>query len=40
MINPGAAGRIGFHDRRSLAILEVDGGVEWRFVDLGPRSAR
>ncbi len=40
IINPGAAGRAGFHERRSIAILNVDRGVEWEFIDLGPRSAR
>lgn len=39
-INPGAAGRSGFHDRRTVAILTIDHGVEWEFIDLGPRSAR
>jgi putative phosphoesterase len=41
LINPGAAGRSGFHERRSVAILEIeDGGVDWEFIDLGPRSGR
>ena len=40
MINPGAAGRMGFHERRSVAILEINGGLEWKFVDLGPRNGR
>jgi putative phosphoesterase len=40
IINPGAAGRAGFHDRRSVAILNVDNGIDWEFIDLGPRSAR
>jgi putative phosphoesterase len=37
-INPGAAGRRGFHARRSAAILEERHG-EWglRFIDLGAR---
>lgn len=39
-INPGSAGRSGFHDRRTIAILTIDNGVEWEFLDLGPRSAR
>jgi putative phosphoesterase len=41
LINPGAAGRSGFHERRSVAILEIDSGdVDWEFIDLGPRSGR
>ena len=40
MINPGAAGRMGFHERRSIAILEISDELEWEFVDLGPRNGR
>jgi putative phosphoesterase len=40
-LNPGAAGRRGFHTRRSVAILEItDGRPECHFIDLGPRSQR
>jgi putative phosphoesterase len=39
LINPGAAGRRGFHARRSVAVLALEHGVSWTFVDLGPRSA-
>ncbi|MGH2632480.1 MAG: metallophosphoesterase family protein, partial [Tepidiformaceae bacterium] len=40
LFNPGAAGRRGFHARRSVALLTVEEGSEphCEFVDLGPRS--
>jgi hypothetical protein len=40
LINPGAAGRRGFHTRRSVAVLTL-GGQEplVEVVDLGPRPA-
>ena len=39
-INPGAAGRRGFHRQRSVALLRIETGVVSReFIDLGPRSA-
>jgi uncharacterized protein len=39
-VNPGAAGRRGFHRERSVAVLEVDEGrAAVTFVPLGPRSA-
>ncbi len=39
LLNPGAAGRRGFHVRRSVATLELGGGeVRWSFTDLGPRA--
>jgi putative phosphoesterase len=39
-LNPGAAGRRGFHQRRSVAVLTVEGGAEptCTFLDLGLRS--
>jgi putative phosphoesterase len=40
LINPGAAGRRGFHLRRSVAVLELGADLSWKFIDLGPRSAR
>ena len=40
-VNPGAAGRRGFHTERSVAVLELDA---WppriEIIPLGPRSAR
>jgi putative phosphoesterase len=37
-VNPGAAGRRGFHASRSIAIVEVSGGsLNVEFVDLGRR---
>ena len=41
LFNPGAAGRRGFHVRRSVAVLEVEPGTEprCRFIDLGGRRA-
>lgn len=39
-VNPGAAGRRGFHPGRSVAILHLaDGSADVEFVDLGPRAA-
>jgi uncharacterized protein len=37
-VNPGAAGRVGFHREITLGLLQVDG-KEWRaqIVSLGPR---
>ena len=38
-LNPGAAGRRGFHRERSVALLRIETGVvTCEFVDLGPRS--
>ena len=37
-INPGAAGRRGFHRARSVALLRIEAAVTCEFVDLGPRS--
>lgn len=38
LLNPGAAGRRGFHSQRSVALLNLEAGRrEMRFVDLGPR---
>ena len=40
-INPGAAGRRGFHSERSLALLELDSGEpRVEIIPLGPRSAK
>jgi len=40
-INPGAAGRRGFHSERSLALLELeDGPARVEIVPLGPRSTK
>jgi putative phosphoesterase len=40
LLNPGAAGRRGFHTRRSVARLSMDGTrMEWEFVDLGARAS-
>ncbi|MPZ22175.1 MAG: YfcE family phosphodiesterase [Dehalococcoidia bacterium] len=39
LVNPGAAGRQGFHSVVSAALLEViDGRAEVRLAELGPRS--
>ena len=39
-INPGAAGRRGFHRERSVALLRIEPGVvACEFIDLGLRSA-
>ncbi|MGE5594855.1 MAG: metallophosphoesterase family protein [Hyphomicrobiales bacterium] len=39
-VNPGAAGRRGFHRERSVALLDARPGASTvTFVDLGPRSA-
>ncbi|HZP56715.1 MAG TPA: metallophosphoesterase family protein [Dehalococcoidia bacterium] len=39
-VNPGAAGRVGFHRTLSLALLETrDGAVAVEPVELGPRLA-
>ena len=42
LFNPGAAGRRGFHARRSVAVLTLVAGAEpnCQFIDLGPRSGR
>jgi len=39
VVNPGAAGRRGFHDRRTAALLELEPGRPplVRLIDLGPR---
>jgi uncharacterized protein len=40
-VNPGAAGRRGFHRGRSVALLDMDTkGLAVRFVELGLRGAR
>ncbi len=37
-VNPGAAGRVGFHRRRWVALLDCNGGVPHvQHIDLGPR---
>jgi putative phosphoesterase len=37
-LNPGAAGRIGFHKLQTAALLRIDGGViDARIVELGAR---
>jgi putative phosphoesterase len=37
-VNPGAAGRAGFHRVQTVALLSIAGGeVEARIVELGPR---
>ncbi len=39
-VNPGAAGRAGFHRLQTVALLRVERGVvDARIVDLGPREA-
>jgi putative phosphoesterase len=40
-LNPGAAGRRGFHHRRSLLVVDLLQGepASWQFTDLGPRVA-
>ena len=39
-VNPGAAGRVGFHQEVTLALLRVeDGRLEAELVSLGPRVA-
>ncbi len=42
LLNPGAAGRRGFHRERSVALLEVAAGAPPRVqpISLGPRSQR
>lgn len=38
-LNPGAAGRRGFHTTRSIALLTLEPGLRRvEFIDLGPRS--
>jgi putative phosphoesterase len=40
-INPGAAGRAGFHRVQTVALLRIDGAqLDARIVELGPREAR
>lgn len=41
LVNPGAAGRRGFHRERSVALLELEPARQpaVEFIDLGPRSA-
>ena len=40
-VNPGAAGRVGFHRVLSVALLRIeDGGLTPTLVELGPRLAR
>ena len=37
-INPGAAGRVGFHRTQTLALLTIEGvAVQARIVDMGGR---
>lgn len=40
-VNPGAAGRAGFHKLQTVALMRVEGGaaVETRIVELGAREA-
>ncbi len=40
-VNPGAAGRVGFHKRQTVALMRVDAGriAETGIVDLGLREA-
>ena len=39
-LNPGAAGRRGFHRRQSVALLRIQSGVpSGELIDLGPREA-
>jgi len=39
-VNPGAAGRVGFHRLQTVALLTIaDGGVDARIVELGPRQS-
>jgi hypothetical protein len=39
-VNPGAAGRAGFHRVQTVALLTIDGGdVDARIVELGPRQS-
>jgi putative phosphoesterase len=37
-LNPGAAGRQGFHRERSVAVLELDERPRASFLPLGPKS--
>ena len=39
-VNPGAAGRRGFHTERTLALLDLGAAPRVTTVALGPRSAR
>lgn len=40
-VNPGAAGRVGFHRVQSVALLTIDEGeIDARIVELGAREAR
>jgi uncharacterized protein len=39
-LNPGAAGRQGFHRERSVALLEIGSRLSAEIVLLGPRSAK
>lgn len=41
-VNPGAAGRVGFHRMQTVALLEATRGhiAEARIVELGPREQR
>ncbi len=40
-VNPGAAGRAGFHRLQTVALMRIDGGAiaETRIVELGARQA-
>jgi putative phosphoesterase len=41
LVNPGAAGRAGFHRIQTVALIEVGGGdFRARIVELGPREPR
>ena len=39
-LNPGAAGRQGFHRLRTVAVLTIDGSLECCVVTLGPKGCR
>lgn len=41
-VNPGAAGRAGFHRVQTVALMRVDAGaiVDTRIIELGPRLPR
>ena len=41
-VNPGAAGRVGFHKLQTVALMRLDPGavVDTRIVELGPRQPR
>jgi uncharacterized protein len=39
-LNPGAAGRQGFHVQRTVALLTIGSSLECRMISLGPKSVR